>query len=212
LISDVSSSVVIIVPGLTRPPTLTAPQSCATAERSADHGVVEPRLCGGYTRFIRLQRRFDLIHLRSGQHLRIRKRPAPLVVGATLDSCSFGRCEISLRLRRVELDEHRAAPDQLTFLEADCGHGVGSLRRNADGFVGARRADRFDIDLQLPLRDGLRHDRDHVRSTAAGSASWPAGRRLRCAVRAGNQEQPEKREDTWSHTHRDAGSWSSTKS
>jgi hypothetical protein len=189
-----------------------ATQAGATAERRANDGVVETCLRSGDTRFIRSQSRLDLVHLRSRQHLGIGERPAAIVVGATLDHRSVGRGEVRLRLRWIELDEHRAALDELTFLEANGRHGVGSLRRDAHRFVGARRADRFDIDLHLPLRDGLRHHRHHIGTAACRAAARSTCRSLRSSVGARDQEETQNGENVLPAAHRTSRSSSSTKS
>src|SRR5690606_7537978 len=125
---------------------------------------------------------------------------AALVLAATLGKRRFGGGKLRARFRVIELDQHIAFTDLLTFLETDDGDAIGHFRGDVDGLVRAHGAERFDFlreRLDLRLRD------DDARGAHVASAVGRIGRRP-IRVRAEPYPQPDDKRDERRDADRDA--------
>ncbi len=120
-------------------------QPDAPVERRSDDAIGEPRARGGHARFVREQRRLQLIELRFRQRLGLEQLLAALVLAAAVARGGLGCGQVGARLGVVELDQHVALADLLALVEVDRRDAVGNLRSDVDGLVGAQRAERFDL-------------------------------------------------------------------
>src|SRR5690606_16769640 len=162
--TDVSSSVVMTLPGDTKLPILTrrnpvrplngaritvsSSRACAAAARASSAFSVASTTSKSATGSICRDRRSRL----RSYWLRLRA------------SAAWASASAAPALRVVHLDEHGAALDFLALLEADRRDGVRDFRRDVDGLVGERRAHGLDLDAhELDARrlcnDGYRRTR-----------------------------------------------------
>ena len=109
MITLVSSSVVITVPGLTRLPTLMLRKPTRPANGARMIVSFNCDRAAGDTRFVRTQRRLQLIELRFGQRLRREQLAAALVLTSAFTERGFGFGKVRPRLLAVEFDQHLAA-------------------------------------------------------------------------------------------------------
>src|SRR5690606_38880362 len=147
-----------------------ATKARAPIETRADHRIVEARLCRADPRAVGLERRLDRVELRDRKGLlREEVLPPPELILA-IGQRRLRFLELRSCLGAVELDQHVSLAHEIALFETDRDDRVRRLRGYVDGFAGARRTDRFDLDAERTHHGDGRDDRD-----AGGLSGYAAG-------------------------------------
>ncbi len=198
-ITDVSSSVVMSVPGLTKLPTLTCRKPVRPMNEARITVSSRRDLGGRDARLIGLQRRLDLLEVRHRHRLARLQVAAAVVLALAAGERRLRLGERRASLRRVHLDEHGAALDLLAFVEADRGDRVRRLRRDFHRLVRLRRSDGLDLDAHRLQARGRGYDRDRRGDGGGAGAASGLGGRLstgaagECDRRNGRRERHPRR-------------------